>query len=62
MLISDLLLDRDLTLKALRFLRHRGHQVLVLHVADPGRARSRTRRRDALPRSGKRQGRDVGAE
>ena len=35
-LISDLLLDRTLTLKALRFLRHRGHQVLVLHIADPG--------------------------
>jgi uncharacterized protein (DUF58 family) len=34
-LISDLLLDRTLTLKALRFLRHRGHDVLVLHVADP---------------------------
>jgi uncharacterized protein (DUF58 family) len=33
--ISDLLLDRDLTLKALRFLEHRGHQVLVLHVMDP---------------------------
>lgn len=35
-LISDLLLDRALTLKALRFLRHRGHEVLVLHLADPG--------------------------
>jgi len=33
--VSDLLLDRDLSLKALRFLRHRGHQVLVLHVMDP---------------------------
>jgi len=33
--ISDLLLDRELALKALRFLRHRGHQVLVLHVMDP---------------------------
>jgi uncharacterized protein (DUF58 family) len=33
--VSDLLLDRDLALKALRFLRHRGHQVLVLHVMDP---------------------------
>jgi uncharacterized protein (DUF58 family) len=33
--ISDLLLDRDLALKALRFLRHRGHQVLVLHLMDP---------------------------
>ena len=34
-LVSDLLFDRDLTLKALRFLRHRGHQLLVLHVMDP---------------------------
>ena len=33
--ISDLLLERDLALKALRFLRHRGHQVLVLHLMDP---------------------------
>lgn len=33
--ISDLLLDRELALKALKFLRHRGHEVLVLHVADP---------------------------
>jgi uncharacterized protein (DUF58 family) len=33
-LVSDLLLDRALTLKALRFLRHRGHQVLVLHLMD----------------------------
>ena len=32
---SDLLLDRTLTLKALKFLRHRGHEVLVLHIADP---------------------------
>jgi len=34
--ISDLLLDQDLALTALRFLRHRGHQVLVLHIMDPG--------------------------
>jgi uncharacterized protein (DUF58 family) len=34
--VSDLLLDRTLALKALRFLRHRGHQVLVLHLMDPG--------------------------
>ena len=34
--VSDLLLNRELALKALRFLRHRGHQVLVLHVMDPG--------------------------
>jgi len=33
--VSDLLLDRDLAIKALRFLRHRGHQVLVLHIMDP---------------------------
>jgi uncharacterized protein (DUF58 family) len=33
--ISDLLLDRVIALKALRFLRHRGHQVLVLHIMDP---------------------------
>ncbi len=33
--LSDLLLDRELTLKALKFLRHRGHDVLVLHIADP---------------------------
>ncbi len=34
--VSDLLLDRTLALKALRFLRHRGHQVTVLHIMDPG--------------------------
>jgi len=33
--VSDLLLDRELTLRALKFLRHRGHQVLVIHVMDP---------------------------
>ncbi len=33
--VSDLLFDRDLALTALRFLRHRGHQVMVLHVMDP---------------------------
>ena len=33
--VSDLLLDRELALKALRFLRHRGHQVVVLHIMDP---------------------------
>jgi len=33
--ISDLLLDRELALRALKFLRHRGHQVMVLHVMDP---------------------------
>jgi uncharacterized protein (DUF58 family) len=34
-LISDLLLDRALTLTALRYLRHRGHQVIVFHLMDP---------------------------
>ena len=33
--VSDLLMDRDLAMLALKFLRHRGHQVLVLHVMDP---------------------------
>jgi len=33
-LISDLLLDRALTLTALRYLRHRGHQVIVVHLMD----------------------------
>ena len=33
--VSDLLLERTIALKALRFLRHRGHQVLVLHIMDP---------------------------
>ena len=34
-LISDLLLERSLALVALRYLRHRGHQVVVLHLMDP---------------------------
>lgn len=33
-LVSDLLLDRDLALTALRYLRHRGHQVIVFHLMD----------------------------
>ena len=37
-LISDLLFDRDLALTALRYLRHRGHQVIVVHVMDPAEA------------------------
>lgn len=53
--ISDLLLDRELAMKALRFLRHRGHEVLVLHVADPAELAltrgDETRFRD--PESGK---------
>ncbi len=34
--VSDLLLDRELALRALQFLRHRGHQVIVFHIMDPG--------------------------
>ena len=34
--VSDLLLERELALTVLRFLRHRGHQVVVLHLMDPG--------------------------
>jgi len=37
-LISDMLFDRDLALTALRYLRHRGHQVIVFHVMDPAEA------------------------
>ncbi len=33
--VSDLLVERDLVLLALRYLRHRGHQVIVFHVMDP---------------------------
>jgi uncharacterized protein (DUF58 family) len=35
-LVSDLLVDRDETLRALHFLRHRGHEVVVFHLMDPG--------------------------
>ncbi|MBT8462718.1 MAG: DUF58 domain-containing protein [Gemmatimonadetes bacterium] len=35
-LISDLLVEPDQTLRALHFLRHRGHEVLVFHLMDPG--------------------------
>ncbi len=35
-LISDLLVDPNGTLRALHFLRHRGHEVLVFHLMDPG--------------------------
>ena len=35
-LLSDLLLERELALTALRYLRHRGHQVVVLHLMDQG--------------------------
>jgi uncharacterized protein (DUF58 family) len=34
-LLSDLLFDRELALAALRYLRHRGHQVIVFHIMDP---------------------------
>lgn len=34
-LISDLLVDRERTLQAMRYLRHRGHHVTVFHVMDP---------------------------
>ena len=33
--ISDLLMDRDLAVTALQYLRHRGHQVVVFHIMDP---------------------------
>jgi uncharacterized protein (DUF58 family) len=33
--LSDLLVERELVLLALRYLRHRGHQVVVFHVMDP---------------------------
>jgi uncharacterized protein (DUF58 family) len=35
-LLSDLLVDTEATRLALRFLRHRGHEVLVMHLLDPG--------------------------
>ena len=34
--VSDLLVEQELVLLALRYLRHRGHQVAVFHVMDPG--------------------------
>jgi uncharacterized protein (DUF58 family) len=34
--MSDLLFDRELALRALQYLRHRGHQVIVFHIMDPG--------------------------
>jgi len=37
-LVSDLLFDRALALTALRYLRHRGHNVIVFHVMDPAEA------------------------
>jgi len=38
-LISDLLTEPEATLRALGYLRHRGHEVLVLHLLDPGERR-----------------------
>jgi len=35
-LLSDLLVERQETLTALKFLRHHGHEVLVFHILDPG--------------------------
>jgi uncharacterized protein (DUF58 family) len=35
-LISDLLVDAQGTRRALHFLRHRGHEVVVFHIMDPG--------------------------
>jgi uncharacterized protein (DUF58 family) len=35
-LLSDLLVEPETTRLALRFLRHRGHEVLVFHLLDPG--------------------------
>jgi uncharacterized protein (DUF58 family) len=35
-LLSDLLVSTDTTRTALKFLRHRGHEVLVFHILDPG--------------------------
>jgi len=35
-LISDLLVDPETTRTALRYLRHRGHEVIVFHIMDPG--------------------------
>ncbi len=34
-LVSDLLVDRERTLQAMRYLRHRGHHVVVFHLMDP---------------------------
>ncbi len=35
-LLSDMLVDAEETRTALHFLRHRGHEVLVFHLIDPG--------------------------
>jgi hypothetical protein len=51
-LISDLLVDTEATRLALRFLRHRGHEVLVLHLLDPGERELPARGRCPLRRPG----------
>ncbi|MDZ7779254.1 MAG: DUF58 domain-containing protein [Gemmatimonadota bacterium] len=35
-LFSDMLVEREETLTALKYLRHQGHEVLVFHLLDPG--------------------------
>ncbi|MEJ2481867.1 MAG: DUF58 domain-containing protein [Gemmatimonadota bacterium] len=35
-LVSDLLVDAEDARRALHYLRHRGHEVIVLHLMDPG--------------------------
>ena len=35
-LISDLLVDPETTRMSLRYLRHRGHEVILFHIMDPG--------------------------
>jgi uncharacterized protein (DUF58 family) len=35
-LLSDLLVARQETITALKYLRHYGHEVLVFHLLDPG--------------------------
>jgi len=35
-LISDLLVDPNTTRTAIKYLRHRGHEVILFHIMDPG--------------------------
>ena len=35
-LISDLLVDPETTRMSLRYLRHRGHEIILFHIMDPG--------------------------
>ncbi len=53
-LISDLLMDLPDVERAMRALRAAGHDVTVLHIMDPGRARAPVERRGAVRRSGER--------